>query len=65
MPRYFFHVHMEGTVEPDVVGLELANLRVAIVCAHRARAEIISEDGLGQLWLEIADKNGRILAKIA
>ena len=64
MPRYFFHVHLDGTLEPDVVGLELADLRVAIVCAHRARAEIMSEDTVAQLRLEITDENGRTLAKI-
>lgn len=64
MPRYFFHVHLNETVELDLVGLELADVREAVVCAHRARADIIREDALGQLWLEIADENGRFLAKI-
>ena len=49
----------------DVVGLELADLCQAIASAHRAIVEIMSEDAVGQLWLEIADENGRILAKIA
>jgi hypothetical protein len=65
MPRYFFHVHLDGTVEPDVVGLELADLSVAIVCARRVRAQIMSEDTVDQLRLEIADETGRIVAAIA
>ena len=56
MPRYFFHVHLGETVGLDVVGLELADLCQAIASAHRAIIEIMSEDGLGQLWLEIAEK---------
>jgi len=63
MPRYFFHVHLGQTVEPDLVGLELADLHEAVVSAHRARVSIMSEDA-GQFWLEIADESGRILAKI-
>ena len=52
------------TVGLDTVGLELADLCQAIASAHRAIVEIMNEDALGQLWLEIADEGGRILAII-
>ena len=65
MPRYFFHVHLDQAVGLDAVGLELADLCQAIASAHRAIVEIMNEDAVGQLSLEIADENGRTLAKIA
>jgi hypothetical protein len=64
MPRYFFHVHLDETVELDPIRLELANLGEAIVEANRARVEIMTEDAVDRLWLEIADQNGRFLVKV-
>jgi hypothetical protein len=64
MPRYFFHVHLNEILERDSVGLELADLPEAIVGAHLARIAIMREDAVDQLWLEITDRDGRILAKI-
>ena len=65
MGRYFFHVHLGQTMERDLVGLELDDLLEAVICAQRARAVIVIEDAVDQLWLEIADESGRVLAKIA
>jgi len=65
MPRYYFHVHFDDHDEPDLNGLELPNLATAIEEARRARAELMTENELDQLWLEIADQNGRVLTKVA
>jgi hypothetical protein len=65
MPRYFFHVHMNQIVELDRLGLELASLPEAVIGAHRARIAIMREDSVDQLWLEIADETGRVVAEIA
>jgi hypothetical protein len=64
MPRYFFHVHLNETAERDLVGLELTDLLEAVVSAQRAISAIMVEDDTGQLWLEIADENGNVLARI-
>ena len=64
MPRYFFHVHVGDKVERDPVGLEFSDLKDAIEEAQRARIEIMTEDDLDQLWLEIMDQSGLIVAKV-
>jgi Domain of unknown function (DUF6894) len=64
MPRYYFHVRFDDHDETDVVGLELPNLATAIEEAKQARAELMTENELDQLWLEIADQSGRVLAKV-
>jgi hypothetical protein len=64
MPRYFFNVHFENHVARDPVGIEVADLTEAVNQAQRARAEIMHEDELVQLWLEIVDERGLVLAKV-
>jgi hypothetical protein len=64
MPRYFFHVHLNGIVERDRVGLELGDLSEAISEAEQARRDIMREDAIVHLWLEVTDQDGCILAKI-
>ena len=64
MPRYFFHVHVGDKTERDTTGLELPGLTEAIAAAQRARLEIMTEDELDQLWLEIMDETGTIVARI-
>ena len=64
MPRYFFHVHIDDDVKRDQVGLELPNLDNAVAEAQRAASEIMNEDRLDDLWLEIMDQSGRLLAKV-
>ena len=64
MPRYFFHMHFDGDVARDPIGIEVADLEEAIAQAKEARAEIMDEEALDQLWLEIMDESGRILAKV-
>jgi hypothetical protein len=36
----------------------------AIAEAHKARSELMDEGALDQLWLEIMDESGRVLAKV-
>ena len=64
MPRYFFHMYFDGDVARDPIGIEVADLEEAITQAKEARAEIMDEEALDQLWLEIMDESGRILAKV-
>ena len=64
MPRYFFHMHFDGDVARDPIGIEVADLEQAIAEAKEARAEIMDEEAVDQLWLEIMDESGRILARV-
>jgi hypothetical protein len=64
MPRYFFNVHFDHHVARDPVGVEVADLAEAVNQAQKARAEIMGEDDLGQLWLEILDERGEALARV-
>jgi hypothetical protein len=65
MPRFFFHVHLGGTVELDSIGLEFPTADDAIVEAGQARFEIMLEDALDDLWLEIMDQSGHVVAIVA
>jgi hypothetical protein len=64
MPRYFFHVHLGETIERDTIGLELPALDDAIANAEQARTEIMLEDALDELWLEIVDQSGSVVAMV-
>ena len=64
MPRYFFHMHFDGDVARDPIGIEVADLDQAIAQAKEARDELMAAEALDQFWLEIMDASGRILAKV-
>ena len=64
MPRYFFHVHIGESVSRDTMGLELPTLNDAVVNAEKARIEIMLEDALDELWLEIMDQSGKVVALV-
>jgi hypothetical protein len=64
MPRYFFHVHLGETIERDTIGLELPALDDAIANAEQAPIEIMLEDALDELWLEIVDQTGSVVAMV-
>jgi hypothetical protein len=64
MPRYFFHVHIGQSVSRDTMGLELPTLKDAISNAEKARIEIMLEDALDELWLEIMDQSGKVVALV-
>ena len=65
MPRYFFHIHLGETIERDTIGLELSALDDAIADAEQARIEIMLEDAPDELWLEIVDQCGSLIARPA
>ena len=46
------------------MGLELPTLNDAVVNAEKARIEIMLEDALDELWLEILDQSGKIVALV-
>ncbi len=64
MAWYFFHIHADVEVARDAVGVDLPDLNHAIAEANKARVEIMDEDALNQLWLEIMDESGRVVAKV-
>ncbi|MTD93494.1 hypothetical protein GIW81_03990 [Hyphomicrobium sp. xq] len=64
MPRYFFNVHFDHHIARDPVGVEVADLAEAVIQAQKARTEIMHEDDLVQLWLEIVDERGLVLARV-
>jgi hypothetical protein len=64
MPRYFINVHFDDHVARDPVGVEVADLAEVVNQAKKARAEIMHEDELVNLWLEILDERGSIVAKV-
>ena len=65
MPRFYFNLHFDGDVERDPIGVEVPDLASAIAEAAKARAELIDEEVLDELWLEIMDESGRVLAKVS
>lgn len=65
MPRYFIHVYAEEEVARDTIGVEVPDLPHAIAEARKARIEIMDEDALDQLWLEIMDEHGRVVANVS
>ncbi|KAB2941758.1 MAG: hypothetical protein K8F92_11645 [Hyphomicrobium sp.] len=64
MPRYFFNLHFDDGIARDPIGIEVADLDQAVAEAKKARIEIMDEEALDQLWLDILDENGRVLARV-
>jgi hypothetical protein len=64
MPRYYFRFHFDGDVKRDTIGVEAPDLAHAVAEATKARSELIDEEALDELWLEIMDESGRVLAKV-
>lgn len=64
MPRYFFNLHFDDDIARDSIGVEVSDLDHAIAEAKKARAELMDEEALAQLWLEIIDESGHVLAKV-
>jgi Domain of unknown function (DUF6894) len=55
---------MGETVGRDTMGLELPTLDAALANAEKARIEIMLEDALDDLWLEIMDQSGKVVAMV-
>ncbi len=64
MARYFFHVHCASATKLDLLGLELLCLEEALADAEEVRREIMLEDALDQLWFEVMDQNGHLVATV-
>lgn len=63
MPRFYFNLHFDHDNARDPIGVELCDLNQAIAEAKKARLEIMDEEALDQLWLEIMDEGGHVVAK--
>lgn len=69
MPRYFFHVD-DGSLEPDMVGAEMADTRAARAEAVRASGSILKDiDGNfwagGNPWImSVTDEQGLLLFEL-
>jgi hypothetical protein len=46
------------------MGLELPTLNDAVENAEKARIEIMLEDALDELWLEIMNQSGEVVALV-
>jgi uncharacterized protein DUF6894 len=57
-------IHADDEIARDPIGIDLPDLNHAIAEAKKARVEIMDEEAFDQLWLEIMDESGRVLAKV-
>ncbi len=70
MPRYFFNVRSDTTLEVDSTGLDFASLDEAVADAKRARIELLADEALEPNVLksgrsfEITDLSGELLATV-
>jgi hypothetical protein len=70
MPRYFFHLHTESRIDPDVIGVEFRSLEVAVADARRARIEYMRDEGIENDRLrrrcrfEITDERSQVVATV-
>jgi hypothetical protein len=67
--RYYFHLRIGGTIDPDEIGVELANIETAYLEAFKAAQEMWSEllaqgsDPLTRCF-EIGDERGQLLLSV-
>ena len=64
MPRYFFNVHGESSVAPDLVGRDLPHDDAAREAANQLAKELVTDETLtGALpethWVEVVDQDQR------
>ena len=70
MPRYFFHLHTDSSVAPDLVGMEFRSLEAALADARQARTEYMRDEGIEDARLrrlcrfEITDEHTRFVATV-
>jgi hypothetical protein len=70
MPKYFFHLHTENSIEPDSVGVEFPSLGAAMADAQRARREYLRDAGIEdpreerRCRFEITDQEGHVIAMV-
>ena len=71
MPKYFFHLHTENSIQPDSVGVEFPSLGEAVADAHQARCEYLRDEGIDdpreerRCRFEITDQEGKIVTMVA
>jgi hypothetical protein len=70
MPRYFFRLHTESRIEPDLVRVEFSSLEVAVADARQARTEYMRDEGIEgdrpqrRCRFEIIDESRRLVATV-
>lgn len=70
MPRYFFHLHTESRIDPDLIGVEFRSLEVAVADARRAQIESMRDEGIENDRLrrrcrfEITDERNQVVATV-
>ena len=70
MPRYFFHLHTENSIDPDGVGVEFPCLEAAVADAQRARREYLLDERIEdpreerRCRFEITDQDGKIVTMV-
>ena len=70
MPRYFFHLHTENSIDPDGVCLEFPSLDAAVADAQRARREYLRDEGIEdpreerRCRFEITDQDGKLITMV-
>jgi hypothetical protein len=67
--RFFFHVRSDELDDPDLDGIDLPSLDVAVreakITAHEIAMEmLLGNERVGGMRFEIADGTGRILATV-
>jgi uncharacterized protein DUF6894 len=70
MPRYFFHLHTESRIDPDLDGAEFPSLQAAVADARQARTEYMRDEGIEgdrlkrRCRFEITDESRRFVATV-
>ena len=70
MPKYFFHMHTENSIETDSVGVEFPSLGEAVADAQRARREYLWDERIDdpreerRCRFEITDQDGMIVTMV-
>jgi hypothetical protein len=70
LPKFFFHLHTEGGLDPDSVGVDFPSLEAAVTDAQKARCEYLRDEGINdpreerRCRFEITDQGGRIIAMV-
>ena len=70
MPKYFFYLHTENSIDPVGVGVEFPSLDAAVADAQRARREYLRDERIDdpreerRCRFEITDQDGMIVTMV-
>ena len=70
MPRYYFHLHTEYSIDQDGVGVEFPSLDAAVADAQQARREYLRDEGIDdpreerRCRFEITDQDGKLITMV-